>query len=289
MGYYGKDTVGLSGPHFTLEVLAHGGPRVVKFIPAGTDLNLFAEAPDAVTVTEWGPYQFLGGHRLWHAPEASPRSYELDDEGVSVQADTDWLLVTGPIEAHNKIRKSIEFRIDKNRPAVRVEHRMQNHNVWPVELAAWSITQMRLGGTGILPLRVAQEEPGGLLPDRLVAFWPYSDLKDPRLHLNNDVALVDGMASQDAFKIGAFNPLGWIAYLFHPYLFIKRFTPLPGKYADYGCNAEIFVRDQFLEIETQGLMTMLSPGETLTYTEEWEVVKVEAKDALLAIGEAGLS
>ncbi len=273
MAYYGKETVVLANPAVTIEALKEGGPRVVRILPGGTEVNLLAEAPEAVTETAWGPYHFLGGHRLWHAPEASPRSYEPDDRGVKASVQGGEMLLQGPVEAHTGIQKIIRIVLDSVRPLVHVEHTLVNHNVWPVEMAAWAITQMHLGGTGILPVR-APGAGDGLLPDRQAAFWPYSDLEDPRFQMRNDLFLVEGRPSPNAFKVGAYNPLGWVAYLFGEYLFVKRFNVVSGRFADFGCNAEIFVKDMFLEIESQGPLTVVEPGASVIHTEEWELIKV---------------
>jgi hypothetical protein len=287
MAFFGRETIVLDNGALSLEVLRDGGPRLVRMIPGGTKLNLLAEVPDATAATPWGPYSFLGGHRLWHAPEALPRSYDPEDSGVTVTVNGLDMMVQGPVEAHTGIRKSIRFMMDSKQASVRVEHRMENQGVWPVELAAWAITQLRLGGVAILPLR----KPGsydGLLADRQVAIWPYADLADPRLHLGNARFLVEGKPSPNAFKIGVYNKVGWEAYLYGEYLFIKRFDVVPGKFADYGCNAEVYVRDAFIEVESQGPMTLLEPGAGLLHVEEWEIRTVKAGDAEGAIQEAGL-
>jgi hypothetical protein len=38
-----------------------------------------------------------------------------------------------------------------------------------------------------------------------------------------------------------------------------------------GCNAEIYVNDQFLELETLAPLQTIEPGETITHTEKWEL------------------
>lgn len=287
MAYFGRETVILANNALTIEALRDGGPRVVRLLPGGSDKNFLAEAPEAVTVTDWGTYHFLGGHRVWHAPEAAPRSYEPDDSGVTASLTGSQMLLQGPIEAHTGIQKTIRFVLDRNRALVHVEHCLTNHTVWPVEMAVWAITQMRLGGTGILPVR----KPGattGLLPDRQVAFWPYSDLEDPRFLARNDWFLVDGKADPNAFKVGAYNPCGWVAYLIDGYLFVKRFMPVTGRFADFGCNAEIYVMDQFLEIESQSPLVVVEPGTSVFHIEEWELVKIGLSGPEDAIRKAGL-
>ncbi|HMN62802.1 MAG TPA: hypothetical protein PJ988_20720, partial [Anaerolinea sp.] len=165
---------------------------------------------------------------------------------------------------------------------------LENHGVWPVELGAWAITQMCMGGVAILPVR----KPGvveGLLGDRQVAFWPYADLKDDRFHMENDWFLVDGASKPHAFKVGAYNPCGWVAYFYKPYLFVKRFTPVGGQYADFGCNAEVYVMDKFIEVETQGPLTVLQPGGSMIHVEEWELMRVTASTPGEAVREARLN
>jgi hypothetical protein len=55
-------------------------------------------------------------------------------------------------------------------------------------------------------------------------------------------------------------------------LFVKRFSVEPAnKYPDLGCNAEAYVREACVELETLGPLTTLEPGEFITYEETWEV------------------
>jgi hypothetical protein len=43
--FHGFSVRSFSTPFFTLDVLTQAGPRFVRLIPQGTDLNLFAELP----------------------------------------------------------------------------------------------------------------------------------------------------------------------------------------------------------------------------------------------------
>ena len=113
----------------------------------------------------------------------------------------------------------------------------------------------------------------GSMPTRGLVIFPYASINDPRLELHDDVILVHGCADVKAFKIGNYNPLGWIAYVLEKALFIKRFPVndfrlLP----DMGSNVEIYVRDAYLELETLGKLTWLKPGELVTFEETWEVI-----------------
>ena len=138
----------------------------------------------------------------------------------------------------------------------------------PIELAPWAITQMQLGGMAILP----QSRSDGLQPNRMIVLWPYSQVDDERLELYDDVILLHGRATEEAFKIGNYNSNGWIAYAMQNALFVKRFSiDSTNRYPDMGCNVEAYVKDSFVELETLGPLTTLEPGANVTFEETWEV------------------
>lgn len=53
------------------------GPRILSW-RWRDDANVFAEVPRMVERTAESVYEFLGGHRLWYAPEALERTYWPD-------------------------------------------------------------------------------------------------------------------------------------------------------------------------------------------------------------------
>ena len=97
-----------------------------------------------------GAFALFGGHRLWHAPEAFPR-YLPDNDPPEITELADGVRLTQAVEAMTGIRKGIELRLAADRPTVAVTHRLENAGAWPVELACWALTQMRLGGLAAFP------------------------------------------------------------------------------------------------------------------------------------------
>lgn len=270
--YYGLPTQILRNAHLRLEFLAVAGPRLVRLSLADSADNLLAEAPDFTVPTPYGPYRFRGGHRLWHAPEAMPRTYSLDDTGLTVEPLPDGVCLTQPTEPHTGIRKRIEIHLHAERPALTLHHHLTNESLWPVELAPWAITQLQLGGIGLLPQPVGPVDEAGLLPNRRVVLWPYSRWNDARLQLADDVVLVRGETIQPPFKIGYLNTHGWIGYWRAGVLFSKRFDlPGDGPYPDFGCNVEVYCNDIFFELETLGPLQRLEPGATASHLEVWEI------------------
>ncbi len=270
--FYGLPIRVLDNGLLRVEYLAEAGPRIVRLFAAGVQENLLAELPDLKIETPVGPYFIRGGHRLWHSPEAFPRSYLPDNEGVTVTELADGVRLTQPVEQATGIRKSIEIRLAADQPIVTLTHELKNEGIWPVELAPWAITQMRLGGTAILPQQVGALDAAGLLPNRHLVLWPYTHWSDPRLQLGDDLILVQGQALLPPCKVGYLNRYGWLAYLNGATLFVKRFTPaLDLPHPDFGCNAEIYVCDRFIEVESIGALSTLRPGDSAFHIETWEV------------------
>jgi hypothetical protein len=169
------------------------------------------------------------------------------------------------------MQKAMTLRLAPDAPRLSIQHALTNAGAWPVECAPWAITQLKLGGTAIIPQQLSRPEPA-LLPDRRLTIWNYTRLQDPRLHLGDDYLMIDGAPLLPPCKIGTPNPGGWAAYWIGDVLFVKRFEHLPqAAHVDYGCDTEIYVNDQFIEVETLGALVLLQPGETVTHTETWEL------------------
>ncbi len=247
-----------------VDYLTTTGPRLIGLYAKGAEGNLLAETPDVHWATPHGEYYLRGGHRLWTAPENA--FYNCPEGSVRVVTEGGRVTLCSGVDASG-LEKEISFRLEKNR--VLLTHRVTWHGKQPLELAPWGITQLRLGGMAILPLSATE----GLQPNRNLVLWPYSQVNDERLELNDDLILLHGRASEKAFKIGSLNSHGWIACLWDKVLFVKRFTMgEPGcKYPDMDCNVEAYVRDICLELEALGFLTLLNPNESTTLEEIWEV------------------
>lgn len=262
------DCVPLENAALSLLVTRSVGPRVISLRFHGGD-NLFAELPDYVTERPDGKtFRFYGGHRLWHAPEHMPRTYALDDEPVEIIATGEGLSVRQPVEAESRIEKSIHVSLVGDKAQVIVQHTLTNRGLWPLECAPWAITQLKTGGAAILPLSRERTE---VLPNRALAFWPYSDLSSPAVAWGNSAILVRA-AMEGPFKVGFPNPRGWLAYWLDGTLFVKRAAFDPGaKYYDYGSSSECYCNNRFLELETLAPVRRLEPGESVAHTETWEL------------------
>jgi hypothetical protein len=280
--YYGYPTRHLSSRFLELDCLETAGPRIVRLSYKGSP-NLFAELPEISIPTPFGDYHYLGGHRLWHAPEAMPRSYIPDSDGLTISELPDGLVLDGTTEPATGIHKRIEIHLNPDRPSVTLTHTLINEGLWGVEVSPWALSMFRLGGTVILPTQVVNQSPEGLLPDRHFSLWPYSHINDPRLHLEDAFILVHAKPNFPPFKIGAFDPQGWIAYWLDGVLFRKSFAFHPDlAYPDFNCNAEIYCDSDFVELESLARLTQLAPGGSMAHTETWELFDSLEQDFLTA-------
>jgi hypothetical protein len=246
--------------------------RIMGLTPAG-GTNLLAHIPDFHPVpTPYGEFHFRGGHRLWHAPESIPRTYIPEAAELTITDLADGVLLEAPTEVGTGIRKRIEIRLAPDKPSVTLTHTLTNDGLWAVVLAPWAITQLRLGGTAILPMAVGFADPAGLLHNRQFSFWPYTRLNDPRLKLDDSVILFKADPLVPPFKLGYFNPHGWLAYWRDGVLFRKTFDVHAGlPHADNNCNAEMYCNDQFVELESLGPLTTLPPKAAIDLVETWEL------------------
>jgi hypothetical protein len=209
---------------------------------------------------------------LWQAPESLTQTYTPDLTGLQVQPIPEGVRLSLPADPHIGIAKALELHLSPDRPVVTLEHELRNESFSPVELPPWAITQLRLSGVVLLPLPAGPVDSGGLLPNRQLTFWPYTSFHDSRLRLEDEAVLLVGESRLPPVKVGYRNPGGWLAYWLEGILFIKRFELEAGaSYPDFGCNAEAYCNDKFIELESLGSLRRLEPGSSIQHTETWEL------------------
>lgn len=246
--------------------------RITGLIPTGKSNLLVQLSDSASAATPYGMYYFRGGHRLWHAPEAMPRTY-IPDGDVTITELPDGILLDSPTEAGTGIHKQIKVQLATDAPSLTLTHTLINDGMWTVELAPWAISQFRLGGTVILPMPVGNSDAAGLLHNRQMSIWPYTRMNDPRVKWDDEHILFKADALLPPFKIGYFNQHGWMAYWLDGVLFRKRFEVKAGlPHPDNNCNAEIYCNDIFVELETLAPQIQLAPGESIDHIETWDVL-----------------
>ena len=254
-----------------IEVLltADVGPRIIRYGFINKE-NVMCEIASQMGLRGGDEWRLYGGHRLWHSPESKPRTYEPDNTPVTREEIPGGIKTIQDMEPWSKIKKEMEIMLFPEKSRVRILHRLTNAGPWPIELSAWSISAMATGGKEVIP---QTRKDTGLLPNRVVALWPYTRLNDMRLCMGEKyIILEQNPATKSPFKIGISNEDGWAAYFNKDQLFLKYFSHVPGaRYPDFGVSYETYTSDTMLEMETLSPLTLLKPDNSVEHVEVWDL------------------
>lgn len=247
------------------------GPRVIAVNVPGRK-NMMRVAGETAGKTGGDAWISYGGHRLWHAPEVKPRTYEPDNVKVEWKEIPNGVtLLNAPFDGRD-IQKEIDITLENG--TATLTHRLTNRSLWAVELAAWAVTVMDAGGMEVMPLPTPEKRQTALLPSFPIAVWPYTDLSDKRLHFGSKYAyLTQDAECEGPLKLGFASLKGWAAYFNHGQAFVKRFAPCDpaqiGRYPDFGCSYETYTNNVMVELESLSTLRKLQPGEAVEHTEKW--------------------
>ena len=262
----------ISNDAVDLIVTSDVGPRIMRygFINGRNFFKNFDESMGRSGEPEW---VLRGGHRIWAAPEQSPRTYAPDNAPVEIHIKGSTLAALQPVEPSTGLQKQITVELAASGTGVVVRHSIKNTLVWSIEVAAWSVSMMAQRGIGITGFPPRGKHPDILPPTHPLVMWAFTDLTDSRWKFTNKYVMLqqdpDNPVPQ---KIGHFNPKTWGAYLLGSELFIKRYDADASQpYPDLGCSYETFTRNDMLELETLGPLTKLAPGASLEHIERWSL------------------
>ncbi|GBD97072.1 MAG TPA: hypothetical protein ENG83_09885 [Nitrospirae bacterium] len=136
-------TNGIADMIITVDV----GPRIIRYGFAGRE-NEMCEVESTIGLTGGDEWKIYGGHRLWHSPEASPRTYEPDNFPVQWEQIPNGIKTIQDTEPGTGIQKEMEITLSPENPEVNILHRLTNSGPWAIELSVWSISAMAPGGKG---------------------------------------------------------------------------------------------------------------------------------------------
>lgn len=256
--------ISIDTAHVGIDLATGFGPRVIGMRPAGHS-NLFAELGDlAIDLPDGRHYCFHGGHRLWLAPEVPEITYAPDDDPVDAGGDNLTVWATG---RSGDVEKTIRIEVAGEEAMATVDHAVTNGGDRPIRPALWAITQLRPGGTALLPFTTNPSDPHGLQASTGLVGWPYTDWA--ALEFDDGVIYIDG-TRETPTKVGTALSRGWLAYVIDGWLFAKYAT-VGESSLDLGATGQIYACADFVELETIGVPLTLEPGETAQHREMWRV------------------
>ncbi len=253
-------------------VALDGGPRILGYVRRGGP-ELFARLPgEVIEHPSVGTFAFLGGHRLWRAPEIPAVTYEPDDRPVVIDRFESGCRLTGAPDRDGVV-KVIALRQLGKRTAV--DHTLRNEGIRTLRLAPWAITMMVPGGTAVLPQSSKPTDPDGVLPNRSVALWPYTDPSEAQFR--QDEIRIHASRRPTRTKLGQPNRRGWLAYVLGDDVFVK-WSPLHEdtlEYPDLGSSVECYRDSRFLELESLGPLVSLEPSQAVHHREVWSLMSLD--------------
>jgi len=267
---YHRNCVELVSGDFRLAVTTEVGPRIIGGFIGGS-ANLFRVMPNVAFSGADTGFRLYGGHRLWHSPEALPRSYAPDNDPVEVAPIAKGFEFRNAPEALTGLQKAIAVEaLGKNR--FQVTHRLTNVGQWAIEVAPWALSVMAPGGMAIVPQQRNPKHGNPFAPDRSLVLWPYSSFADPRLTCGDRYFLLgQDPAATGPCKIGFNCEPGWIAYANAGTALVKHFEHFgDAVYPDGGCSVESYTCADFCEIETVAPLYCLEPGDSAEHVEVWQ-------------------
>ena len=222
-------------------------------------------------------WENLGGHRIWAAPEEWPLTYTPDDLPVSYVKTGSGAIFTSDASENAGFKKTLEIDMSDTGAEMKVKMTVENTLDKPRDFAIWALTVSTTGGTLVLPMN---DDDTVLLPNRLVAVWPYTDIKDYRYEISDKYAVIENTAEERPMKLGFDLKRGESYYFVHGDVFKKQFDTFHGskQYVDYGCSFETYNCDRFIEIETLSPIETVAPGEEISHCENWSLYKCESLD-----------
>jgi len=261
----------ISNDLIELIVTTDVGPRVIHLSPKGGENILYINPAEAGLMGD-DKFHSYGGHRLWHAPEDSVRTYAADNFPVEVERFKDGARLTAKTEFCG-VQKVVEIHMSEKEPKVKLNHIIINQTYWPIPYSVWSVTVMDEGGKLIVPHSEKIGHPDRLTPTHLLAIWGYTKMDDPRWTWGDKYYMLRQDKSLNyAQKTGSLNTKGWAAYWIKNNLFVKKFDYDPNVvYPDFNCNFETFTNQDMLEVESLGPLVTVEPGKQAEHAEEWSL------------------
>ena len=256
----------LSNGKSELAVTIDIGIRIVHLSCCGMN-NLFYRQPSDLSdgIFRDHGWRLIGGHRFWIAPETE-ESYWADNAPVEFTLSENGVTITQQVDPWLGIQKAIQLEFLPN-DTILVTHMATNCSEFDISGSLWGINTLA-GGTGEIEFNGS----GKYSPTRTVTLWRQTNLADPRLEFSENLVHVSHQRLSNYFKIGVFSASGRIIHRNFDQVFEIQTQPISmNQCADGGVNVEVYMNRNFMELETLGPLTTISPGETANVSEIWHI------------------
>lgn len=205
---------------------------------------------------------FLWGSTLWPAPQNEmpwPPPMLLDDGRYTPEMENNRMQFTSQVDEDllgNELRFVKRFRADESDASVTLHYQLVNRSDEAITKALWELTRVPVNGLSFWP--TGESGVWGELSDAVVEAHGHSWIDidaEPRRNL----------------KFFADGSGGWFAHLdADGRMLIKTFEDVsPSEFADGEGEIELWIADDYIELENQSATETLQNGEALSYEVKW--------------------
>jgi len=280
---YGK-CVQISNRLIDVVVTIDCGPRIVRFGFVDQQNVLYNDLDrkyvdrDPSIAERYGKdsaFYCYGGHRVWLSPQRVPETYYPDNEPVVYGILPEGVSFTPARQKRNDMQLSFEVIMSEDATDIMVVHSAKNCSKDKQTCALWAITMMNGGGIELIPQN--RDISNMVLPNRIVAAWPYTNIHDSRITITDKFLTVRHDANrEEPLKVGTNNVLGWAAYENNGFTLVKRYVHnVQAQYPDFSCSYETYVCKDYVEMESLSPLYSIEPGEGIRHVENLSLFKTE--------------
>jgi hypothetical protein len=255
------NTYTISQGQTRLEISASVAGRVSSLKIDGAEMLLTADqAGNAI----WGSVFWSSPQSEWSWPpietlDSAPYAVSVVDNRVVFTSKTD------PLTGYQFV-KSYGVNPDKN--YISIIYSIYNHSKVEKNVAGWEVTRFPPTGMAFFPQGNTESSSGIFYPLAVehVGDMTWAHYRPRMLLQNHHKLMTDGKE-------------GWIAYTNAGKILIKEFADVPVELIVSGeGEIELFanVEKTFWEIDQQGVMTKLAPGEHLDWEVRWHTRSIPA-------------
>jgi len=237
-----------------LEINAGIAGRISSLKIDGTEMLL---TPDKAGNAIWGSV-------FWSSPQSEwswPPIHLLDSAPYQVSVTDERIVFTSKVDPTTGYQFVKSYGINTEKNCVSIIYSIYNHSNVEKNVAGWEVTRFPPTGMAFFPQGNTESSSGIFYPLVVehVGEMTWATYKRENILQNHHKLMTDGKE-------------GWVAYTTAGKIFIKEFADVPVELIVSGeGEIELFanVEKTFWEIDQQGVMTKLAPGEHLDWEVRW--------------------
>ena len=237
-----------------LEINASTAGRISSLKVDGLEMLLTAEKTN-------NP---IWGSTFWTSPQTEwswPPIEVLDAAPYNVSVADNRIVFTSKTDSETGYQFVKSYGVNAEKKCISIIYSIYNHSAVEKNVAGWEVTRFRPTGMAFFPQGNTESSSGIFYPLAVehIGDMTWANYQPENLLQNHHKLMTDGKE-------------GWVAYTNAGKILVKEFADVPVELIVSGeGEIELFanVEKTFWEIDQQGVMTKLAPGEHLDWEVRW--------------------